>query len=101
MKRTLEHVSRMLIPEGDVPTAVNWPLVRSLVGLQQPTWAKTIPDRIMSDAERDGGEDPKQVKWYSPHLNDSQKEAIDFCLRADTIACIHGPPGVSRAWRDL
>jgi DNA polymerase alpha-associated DNA helicase A len=28
-------------------------------------------------------------------LNDSQKEAIEFCLKAKDAACIHGPPGVS------
>jgi DNA polymerase alpha-associated DNA helicase A len=37
-----------------------------------------------------------KVEWYSEHLNDSQKEAIDFCLRSEQIACIHGPPGTGK-----
>jgi DNA polymerase alpha-associated DNA helicase A len=90
MKRTLDHLERMLVPEGEVPDARNWPLVRALVGLDQPTWDKTVPGRLVPE-----GEDGSTVEWYSEHLNDSQKEAINFCLRAQQVACIHGPPGVS------
>jgi hypothetical protein len=34
------------------------------------------------------------VKFIDETLNDSQKEAVRFCLSAPELALIHGPPGV-------
>jgi DNA polymerase alpha-associated DNA helicase A len=34
------------------------------------------------------------VKFIDETLNDSQKDAVRFCLSAPEIALIHGPPGV-------
>lgn len=90
MRRTLDHVSRLLLPTGDTPSAPNWPLVRALVGQQPPSWADAVQAATLVDPEDTGGE----IRWLGEGLNDSQKEAIDFCLRAEQIACIHGPPGV-------
>jgi DNA polymerase alpha-associated DNA helicase A len=33
------------------------------------------------------------IEFFDPNLNDSQKEAIKFCLESPEVACIHGPPG--------
>jgi DNA polymerase alpha-associated DNA helicase A len=88
MRKTLEHLERLLVPEEEAtPSATNFPLINSLVGLNQPAWSKTVPPTI---AEPESTE----IRWFGERLNDSQKEAIDFCLRAETVACIHGPPGV-------
>lgn len=35
------------------------------------------------------------VKWYTD-LNQSQEEAVEFCLGAETVAAIHGPPGTGK-----
>lgn len=35
------------------------------------------------------------LKFFDELLNDSQKEAVRFCLSAPELALIHGPPGVS------
>ncbi len=83
MRRTLEHLRRLVLPGETTPNAANWALINALLGISPPTWS-SIPPPL------DGGE----LRWFSPRLNDSQKEAIEFCLRADTLACIHGPPGV-------
>lgn len=85
MRRTLEHLRRLALPsEGTTPSQTNWPLINALLGISAPTWSDSVP------LPADGGD----MKWFSVALNDSQKEAIEFCLRADTVACIHGPPGV-------
>jgi DNA polymerase alpha-associated DNA helicase A len=34
------------------------------------------------------------VKFIDETLNDSQKQAVRFCLSVPDIALIHGPPGV-------
>lgn len=93
MRKTLEHLERLLVPEITTPPAFNWPLIDSLVGRQQPSWSAAIPRTIAEPAS-------DEIKWFGDRLNDSQKDAIDFCLRADTVACIHGPPGVSQRPHD-
>lgn len=82
----------MITPDGEVPNALNWPLVRSLVGLQQPRWSDSALEQSHQGPKGEAGD----IQWFGDRLNESQKEAIDFCLRADQVACIHGPPGVSR-----
>ncbi|CAK9781174.1 putative DNA helicase [Cutaneotrichosporon oleaginosum] len=85
MRRTLEHLRRLVLPGESTPNAANWPLINALLGISPPTWS-TIPPPLNGDG----------MHWYSSRLNDSQKEAIEFCLRADTLACIHGPPGTGK-----
>ncbi|KAJ7178081.1 AAA domain-containing protein [Mycena filopes] len=36
------------------------------------------------------------VKFFDDSLNDSQKDAVRFCLQAPEVACIHGPPGTGK-----
>ncbi|KAJ7829434.1 AAA domain-containing protein [Mycena olivaceomarginata] len=36
------------------------------------------------------------VKFFDESLNDSQKDAVKFCLEAPEVACIHGPPGTGK-----
>ncbi|TRM70057.1 AAA domain-containing protein [Schizophyllum amplum] len=36
------------------------------------------------------------LEFLDPSLNDSQKEAIRFCLASPEVACIHGPPGTGK-----
>lgn len=75
----MAHLKRIVVPEdGPTANATNLSLINSLLGIQQPAWHAT-----------DG------IEWFGEGLNDSQKEAVKFCLEADNIACIHGPPGVS------
>lgn len=106
MSRTLKHLERIILPEeavgGDnsaadakATTNVNIPLIQSLLGMQQPTWSDHVPRPISALPE-----DDPTIRWFGDRLNDSQKEAIDFCLRADQVACIHGPPGVSFNTKD-
>ena len=83
------------LPAGarQLPYAHNTSLIHSLLGLETPTWQDSLPPTF-KQLERDDGSEP-QVEWLGGRLNDSQKGAIEFCLKADTVACIHGPPGVS------
>ncbi|WVQ77797.1 hypothetical protein IAR50_007487 [Cryptococcus sp. DSM 104548] len=95
MDRTLDHLTRLVLPEPDAPPprAFNFPLIRALLGVQPPTWSSTVPPTRASIKVGTNGED---IEWFSESLNDSQKDAIRFCLQAEHVACIHGPPGTGK-----
>lgn len=88
MEATLRHLARIVLDPGFAEntsmakSVFNEDLVRALLGLREPTWSSSM--------------DPSSgLKFLDETLNDSQKEAVSFALRADQVACIHGPPGVS------
>jgi DNA polymerase alpha-associated DNA helicase A len=106
MDRTFAHLQRIVLPDPTVPTpashAFNLDLVNVLLGLQTPSWTSHLPLTISAlSSEHDdaipgaGPSASQDVEWLGENLNDSQKEAIRFCLTAEYVACIHGPPGVS------
>jgi DNA polymerase alpha-associated DNA helicase A len=100
MERTLRNVRKIVVPEptsGSSPHAVpNLALVRALLGLDDPGWHDEVPAPFPeNDEEKVVGAVDNEIKWFGEALNDSQKETIRFCLKAQTLACIHGPPGVS------
>ena len=72
MNQVMEKLSKM---EEREHTA----LMRILFGLDSPT---PVTD------------DLKDVEFFDPTLNDSQKDAIRFALASKEVALIHGPPGV-------
>jgi DNA polymerase alpha-associated DNA helicase A len=37
-----------------------------------------------------------ELQWSNPRLNESQREAVMFALRANEVALIHGPPGTGK-----
>ena len=41
---------------------------------------------------------PKDITFFDPTLNDSQKDAIRFALASNEIALIHGPPGTGKTY---
>jgi len=55
-------------------------IVRVLLGLRPPSWKAEAP------------------AWtpIHPRLNDTQRAAISFALRAEHLALIHGPPGTGK-----
>ncbi|OCF38686.1 DNA helicase [Kwoniella heveanensis CBS 569] len=89
MDKTLLHLRRLIIPEDGAPSphAQNFPLINSLLSIQTPMWCKDVPPNL---------KDEKELQWYDDKLNDSQKEAIRFCLTAENVACVHGPPGTGK-----
>jgi DNA polymerase alpha-associated DNA helicase A len=103
MERTLRHLRRIVAPETTQP-GQTWPavpnltLINTLVGLEEPQWLDEVPASFAQSQTESGGEGStnNEIEWLGGALNDSQKKAIRFCLRAQTLACIHGPPGVSR-----
>ncbi|OCF60945.1 DNA helicase [Kwoniella mangroviensis CBS 10435] len=96
MDKTLLHLKRLILPEEGSPTpnAQNFPLINSLLGIQLPSWSENFPSTLGNDEQDKVKEE--DVKWYDDNLNDSQKDAIRFCLKADNVACIHGPPGTGK-----
>ena len=36
----------------------------------------------------------QDLKFFDNSLNNSQKDAVKFCLESPEVACIHGPPGM-------
>jgi DNA polymerase alpha-associated DNA helicase A len=107
MDRTLAHLKRIVAPEDSGPSAnaPNLNLINCLLGVQLPAWRKAIPPTLAQLAEAEsqgtssasGSTSGNKVDWFGEGLNDSQKEAVEFCLMAENVACIHGPPGVSSA----
>jgi hypothetical protein len=37
---------------------------------------------------------PEQIEFYDDSLNQSQKDAITFCIQTNELGLIHGPPGL-------
>jgi len=107
MDRTLAHLQRIVLPDPTGPVtsthAFNLPLINALVGAGQPAWKTGIPPVSNTEAGPDEVSEPASgdIKWLGENLNDSQKEAIRFCLTAEHVACIHGPPGVRRVPNEL
>jgi hypothetical protein len=99
MERTLRHVRRIVAPEttsGPTYAVPNLSLINTLLGIEEPRWHDEFPAPFPSEGEKaEEGRVENEIKWFGEALNDSQKEAIAFCLKAQTVACIHGPPGVS------
>jgi DNA polymerase alpha-associated DNA helicase A len=69
-------------------------MINCLLGLEEPQWLDEVPATFAQSQSEAGGID-NEIQWFGGALNESQKEAISFCLKAQIIACIHGPPGVS------
>lgn len=101
LERTLAHLKRLVLrgdanieDRGDATGSKVSPppplpgLVEALLGLSTPTWTGE-PHLALSAPTSD-------IQWFDPSLNESQKEAVRFCLTAGQVACIHGPPGVRR-----
>ncbi|KAF8336585.1 P-loop containing nucleoside triphosphate hydrolase protein [Cantharellus anzutake] len=55
-------------------------LVDVLLGISTPSPPKTL----------------ESFTFYDQSLNDSQREAVRFCLEASEVALIHGPPGTGK-----
>ncbi|WWC69923.1 uncharacterized protein I206_103867 [Kwoniella pini CBS 10737] len=96
MDKTLLHLKRIILPEegSSTPNIPNFPLINSLLGIQLPSWSDEITPPIKQHEENIQKE--SDVTWFDENLNDSQKAAIKFCLKANDVACIHGPPGTGK-----
>ena len=97
METTLRHVARTMLshvlPYDSALDTTKQPwnsaLLKVIFGIQMPSAApleSLVPEE---------GDAPTPIKWFDETLNDSQKRAVEFTLRANEVACIHGPPGVS------
>jgi DNA polymerase alpha-associated DNA helicase A len=58
-------------------------LVKVLFGIEKPSFTKVAV---------------KDLKWFDPSLNESQKRAVALALGAESIALIHGPPGTGKTY---
>lgn len=102
MENTLRHVARTMLsfvlppdPAADAPRQPwNAPLLKVLFGLQMPSMAP-LESLVPEDSGDDVKAEASPIRWFDETLNDSQKRAVEFTLRSNEVACIHGPPGVS------
>ncbi|CAD6582405.1 MAG: hypothetical protein TREMPRED_003274 [Tremellales sp. Tagirdzhanova-0007] len=101
MDRTLANLRRIVLPDTSAPItsnhAFNLPLINVLLGIDRPTWQLDVPAILSTGNEpedRLGSSD--DIEWLGENLNESQKDAIRFCLKANHVACIHGPPGTGK-----
>lgn len=73
-----QSITKLL--QGDASKAAVNPLIQVLLGTTPPS--RRVPlDNIV---------------FFDEHLNESQKEAVTFCLESPEVACIHGPPGTGK-----
>ncbi|WVN87678.1 uncharacterized protein L203_102864 [Cryptococcus depauperatus CBS 7841] len=98
MDRTLSHLERLVLPSEGAPyvTAVNFSLINVLLGRQLPQWRQHIVQARDIEKSYSSFEVEQDIHWLGLNFNDSQKEAIRFCLKAEQVACIHGPPGTGK-----
>ncbi|KAK1923993.1 putative DNA helicase [Papiliotrema laurentii] len=93
MEKTLQRLRRLVVPNelgsNGSSEDVSIGLVNALLGVSQPTWSDSIPAPLSSPQAQ-------TIEWFGDKLNDSQKQAIEFCLKANHVACIHGPPGTGK-----
>jgi DNA polymerase alpha-associated DNA helicase A len=102
MEATLRNVARLMLTQVAVPAALeevesrrqpfNVDLLKVLFGLQAPSAASL---ESLAKEPVDDVAETSPIEWFDTTLNDSQKRAVKFTLRANEVACIHGPPGVS------
>jgi DNA polymerase alpha-associated DNA helicase A len=75
---TFKRMSDTMARLRDSPINDISPLANILLGRTDPSPVQELAD----------------VKFIDETLNNSQKDAVRFCLSASEIALIHGPPGV-------
>lgn len=102
MEATLRNVARLMLTQVAVPAALeeeesrrqpfNVDLLKVLFGLRAPSTASL---ESLAKEPVDDVAETSPIEWFDTTLNDSQKRAVEFTLRANEVACIHGPPGVS------
>ena len=101
----MERLTKAILPDPSAPTpnTQNLPLIEVLLALEPPVWLKDVSPTIaqLSADQAQEAAAPSGIGWLGDALNDSQREAIEFCLKAEHVACIHGPPGVGQALASL
>lgn len=75
MKSALSTLQKQITSSGSSSS-----LTRVLLGEETPLF----PDNSKED---------ENVDFFDPMLNESQRDAVRFALRADTLGLVHGPPG--------
>lgn len=92
----------------------NKPLIQVLLGLKQPSlshgpvlesvtteaagvepWGDGAAVQPKAEMNGEARGEVEKIKFFDETLNDSQRAAVEFALRSEEVACIHGPPGVS------
>jgi DNA polymerase alpha-associated DNA helicase A len=63
-------------------------VISPLLGLSLPTWRASSSSSSEDDASA--------LSLFDVSLNASQRSALDFALRANHFALIHGPPGTGK-----
>lgn len=77
-EKTLIELRKRVVPaDSSDETLRPDPLTSVLLGIGDPTYAPAT----------------ESFKLYDANLNDSQRRAVEFCLSANEIALVHGPPG--------
>jgi DNA polymerase alpha-associated DNA helicase A len=65
-------------------------VISPLLGLSLPTW------RASSSSSSSEDDASSALSLFDVSLNASQRSALDFALRANHFALIHGPPGTGK-----
>lgn len=91
IKETLDKLENFEIKEN------NLNVVQVLFGIRDPSFKIDDSDHdIIEDDYQYSQEYLEKLKFYNSNLNDSQKAAVKFCLDANELALIHGPPGTGK-----
>ncbi|WFD42167.1 DNA helicase [Malassezia psittaci] len=81
MDKSMTALMRNLgLEKGQELASLSQPVIRCLFGLSPPTWSNSV----------------SEISWVNPNFNKAQQSAIEFALRSDQLALIHGPPGTGK-----
>ncbi|TFK29436.1 P-loop containing nucleoside triphosphate hydrolase protein [Coprinopsis marcescibilis] len=85
MDKVIDRLEKTTAPSGDNKVPADWkltPLMEVLLAMKPLSQRTPIKD--------------SDLTFFDPNLNESQREAIKFCLSSPEVACIHGPPGTGK-----
>lgn len=64
----------------------------AMIGANTEVYAEFIGESVENTYSKNN----LPLKFYNQNLNQSQIEAIEFCLQSNELALIHGPPGTGK-----
>ncbi|EKM78395.1 hypothetical protein AGABI1DRAFT_101114 [Agaricus bisporus var. burnettii JB137-S8] len=80
MDKAIDRLEKIVEGRSDNKFAQMTSLIQVLLGIHPPSERNHI----------------SAITFFDDSLNESQKEAIKFCLESPEVACIHGPPGTGK-----
>jgi len=97
LKLTLDRLSKAY-SGGARSSSQSWKMLDCVFGNAVPSFVSTLGGFKDEGGLVDscGGGDDDDIGFFSPGLDESQREAVLHALRAQELAIVHGPPGTGK-----